>query len=119
MNSQENALGKTVSELISEDTKILKDGTVKGTLHYVEKYTQFSSIEDEQSGNYFPLHLTGAAGKKMTIKKNGVASEDKNNINYDADIILRVPSKDTKFSIEVDGKETLSLNFGQANLEAK
>lgn len=118
MDYASQTLGKDVSDLISEDTIILQDGTVQGTLHYVEKFTQFSSVEDEQAGNYFPIHLD-VTGKKMTLKKNGVAPARTNNIDFDADIVMRVPDADTIFSIEVDGKEVLKLNFKAAVLETK
>ena len=54
MGPEENAYGKTVSEL---QTGISIQGTaISGTLNYVTGYTGFNGLEvDEQSGNYLAL----------------------------------------------------------------
>lgn len=105
-------LGKRVSSLVGSDLKVLKNGSVTGTFKKVTGYTQFSSIEEEQSGYYFPFKLT-QTGTKMTIKKNGVAAEGKENMTFDPDIILRVTKTDT-FTIEVDGSPVVTFNFQKA-----
>ena len=48
----------------------------------------------------------------MSLIKNGIPS--KSNIDFDPEILLRVQKSD-KWSIEVDGKEVISLDFSQAN----
>ena len=53
----------------------------------VTGYTGFSSEEEEQSGHYFPFKLT-KTGKKMSLKKNGVAAEGKENMTFDPEIIF-------------------------------
>ena len=68
--SSQTLLGKQVSELVGDDLKVKKDGSVVGTFHYVPDYTEFSSAPEEQSGYYFPFHLT-KTGSVMTFKKNG------------------------------------------------
>lgn len=109
-------LGKPVSDLVSEDTVILEDGTVKGALHYITGFTAFSSKTEEQTGNYFPLTLAGS-GTTMTLKKNGAVIPDKEDLPFDKEIIFRVPDKSVVFSVDVDGKEAISLNFTKATLE--
>lgn len=49
----------------------------------------------------------------MTLKKNGVAAEGKENIAFDPDIILRVTKGDT-FTVEVDGSAVVTFNFKKA-----
>lgn len=105
-------LGKRVSSLVGSDLKVLKDGSVTGTIKKVTEYTQFSSKPEEQIGYYFPFKLT-QTGTKMTIKKNGVAGEGKENMTFDPDIILRVTKTDT-FTIEVDGSPVVTFNFQKA-----
>ena len=105
-------LGKRVSSLVGSDLKVLKDGSVTGTIKNVTGYTQFSSKPEEQSGYYFPFKLP-QTGTKMTIKKNGVAAEGKENMAFDPDIILRVTKTDT-FTIEVDGSPVVTFNFQKA-----
>lgn len=109
-------LGKTVSDLISADTKIDGSGNVTGTLKHVDNFTDFSSIEEEQSGNYIPLKLT-VTGQKMTLKKNGTASPDKTNIAFDPELIFRVSKQRDTFTVNVDGKDLFTLNFRNATLE--
>lgn len=107
-------LGKSVSELIGTDVKVYADGTVYGTLKNVTEFTEFNEAEpDEQSGYYFPLHLT-QTGEKMTLKKNGVSKAGKLDMDFDADIIFRVDDANTTFTIEVDGAEVVTLNFKNA-----
>lgn len=108
-------LGKQVSELISADTHVLADGSVVGTLNNVTGYTDFSSKVAEQSGHYFPFRLT-QTGTTMTLKKNGTAATNKKNIPFDPEIILRIDSPTTTFTIEVDDVEVVTLNFTQATL---
>ena len=46
--SSQTLLGKQVSELVGDDLKVKKDGSVVGTFHYVPDYTEFSSAPEEQ-----------------------------------------------------------------------
>jgi len=108
-------LGKPVSDMIGTDVQVYADGSVVGTLNYVADFTDFSSNVSEQSGHYFPLHLS-QVGTTMTLKKNGVALADKQNLPFDPDIIFRVDSNDTTFGVEVDGAEVVTLNFKGATL---
>ena len=99
--------------MVGDDLKVLKDGTVEGTFHHVDDFTDFSSEVDEQSGYYFPFKLSGT-GTKMTFKKNEV--ETKKDIPFDPDIIFRVEASDT-FEVIVDGKSVVELNFAKATFE--
>ena len=106
-----------MSELISDDTKILEDGSVVGTLHNVTDYTEFSTLQEEQSGHFFPVHLNVPGAKNMTLSPNGQQPENKKGIKYDPDIVFRVKSKESTLGIYVDGKRIVRLNFKQATLE--
>lgn len=107
-------LGKSISEMVSSDTIITDDGSVVGTIRYIESFPEFSGEKEEQSGNYFPLTLT-KPGATMSLSKNGtVIRED---IPFDKDIILRVTSEDDVFAVEVDDVPVLTLNFKRALLQ--
>ena len=100
--------------MISEDTVVKSNGSVVGTLKYINSFPEFNqSDENEQKGNYFPITLS-ETGSKMTLKKNGVAKEGKSNINFDKDLIFRVGSKTDKFTVEV-----ITLNFENATLQTQ
>lgn len=107
----ESLLGKNVSELIGTDVQVYEDGSVVGTLKNVTDFTEFNKADPaEQSGHYFPFHLT-QTGTKMTLKKNGVAKAGKQNMDFDADIIFRVDDANTTFTVEVDSTEVITLSF--------
>lgn len=110
-------LGKTVNDFIDvKTTKVLEDGTVLGTLNWVEGFTAFNETKlEEQSGYYFPLNLL-VTGTKMTLKRNGVVREDKTDIAFDPELLLRIESSKDTFTIEVDGNTVVTLNFEQAGL---
>lgn len=111
----QSLLGKNVSEMVGDDLSVSKDGAATGTFHHVTGFTDFSSKPEEQEGYYFPFKLA-QTGTLMTIKKNGVAGEGKENMVFDPDIILRV-SKDDTFSIEVDSEPVITLTFSGATFE--
>ena len=105
--------------MISDDTYIDKEGKVHGTLKYVESFPEFNQANPlEQKGNYFPVTLS-ETGNKMTLKKNGVAAENKTDMSFDKDIIILVGSKSDKFTIEVDSREVITLNFEEAELQTQ
>lgn len=99
--------------MVGDDLAVNADGSVVGTFHYVSDYTEFSSTPDEQSGYYFPFHLT-KTGSKMTFKKNGTPT--KQNIPFDADIIFRV-TKDDTFEVLVDDASVVKFTFAGATFE--
>ena len=113
--SSQTLLGKQVSELVGDDLKVKEDGSVVGTFHYVTGYTEFSDVPGEDSGYYFPFHLT-KTGTNMTFKKNG--SPAKQDIPFDADIIFRV-TKDDTFEVLVDENSVVTFNFKDATFDSQ
>ena len=114
--ASQSLYGKSVGEMISADTKVLHDGTVTGTFHYVTGYTGFNSAKtEEQEGYFFPFTLT-RPGSQMTFKKNG--KDSKKNIPWEADNVLRVTAGDT-FAVSVDNEEIVTFNFAKATFEPK
>ena len=111
--SGQTLLGKQVSDLVGDDLAVKADGSVIGTFHYVTGYTEFSSASEEQSGYYFPFHLT-KTGTTMTFKKNG--SPTKEGIAFDPDIVFRV-TKDDTFEVIVDDASVVKFTFTGATFE--
>ena len=103
-----------MSELVGDDLKVYADGSVTGTFHHVTGYSEFSSLPGEDSGYYFPFHLT-KTGSKMTFKKNG--SPTKQDIAFDPDIIFRVTKTDA-FEVLVDNQSVVTFNFSGATFES-
>lgn len=100
-------LGKNGADLVTEDTEILASGKVAGTLIHNTGFTEFSSIEEEQEGYYFPFVLT-KTGTKMEFIKNGVS---KGEINWEANNIFRIESSGDVFEVKVDGETAMKLTF--------
>lgn len=111
--ASQTLLGKQVSDMVGDNLIVLDDGSVQGNFHYVTGYTEFSSVTEEQSGYYFPFHLT-KTGTNMTFKKNG--SPTKEGIPFDPDIVFRV-SKDDTFEVIVDEESVVTFNFDGAVFE--
>lgn len=113
-------LDKLVSAFVKDGGRILDDGTVMATLHYVKGFKEFNErIPAEQNGYYFPCLLNGVTGNKMTLKKNGEVRADKVDMSFDPELLFRVQDKTDTFTIEVDGEELITLNFKQAVLGAE
>ena len=105
---------KTVADLISPDTSIDFLGNVTGTLKYVKGWQEFSTVETEQSGNYFPVHIDDIyKGKKITC------TGSKQTTAEDLDWVLRVEDKESTFTFTCDGKTILTLRFTGATFAPK
>jgi hypothetical protein len=58
--------GKTVNELQSD--VVVGDSEITGTLHYVTGYTGFSSLAEQQKGNYLALKFDFVDGTTATVE---------------------------------------------------
>lgn len=106
-------MSKNVSDLISEDTKIDKDGAVTGTLKYVSGWTDFSSNEDEQDGNFFPVVL-GDKHRDKEITCTGKTTKKATDLEW----VLRVADTSSTFTFSTDEDGTiLTLSFKDATLQ--
>lgn len=112
-NGETELYGKTVDELAS-NLEVQSDGKVTGTLNYVTGYTDFSSNEEEQSGNYFPFSLE-VSGTNMTFKKNGEVSKE--SIPFEKDNVFRITSKTDKFEVLVDNESVITFDFSETKLK--
>lgn len=104
--------------MISDSTSIDKDNKVTGIIKYIGDFKDFSDNPEEQKGNFFPIELT-TTGKKLTLKKNGIAGENKTDMKFDKDIIFRVAQKTDTLTVEVDGKEVGTFSFDNATLQTE
>lgn len=90
---------------------------ISGTLHYVEDYTEFSSLPDEQSGNYLALKVDAPEDSVITVEViNG--SKGPVTLDDDKNIVLLIADEETQ-SVKVTvkkGTETESIIYGLRNL---
>lgn len=64
--SATDLFGKSVDDLQSDIT--IEDNTISGTLKYVTGYTEFSSIAEEQSGNYIALRCKADSADSIYVQ---------------------------------------------------
>ena len=84
-------LGKAVSALQSD--VIIHDKFIKGTLHYITGYTQYSEVEAEQSGNYLALKFDVSDGATTTIQITG---KDPVTLDSSKNAVFRVENKNSQ-----------------------
>lgn len=101
-----------VSDMITDDTKVLKDGTVIGTLKNVPSFPEFGS---PTSGHFFPATL-GSKYDGHSIKCEGSITKTETDTSW----VLYVDetSRTFKFTDETDGStEIVTLKFNKAVLQ--
>ena len=84
-------LGKAVSALQSD--VIVHDKFIKGTLHYITGYTQYSDVEAEQSGNYLALKFDVSDGATTTIQITG---KEPVTLDSSKNAVFRVENKNSQ-----------------------
>ena len=107
-------LGKAVSAL--QEDVIVNDKFIKGTLHYVTGYTQFSNVEAEQSGNFIALKFDVSDGATTTVQLTGQAAQT---LDQNKNCVLRVTNKNTQ-RLKVTttlGDDTITKTYSLAGLE--
>lgn len=96
----EDLFGKTIGDLQSNVT--IKNGSIKGTLKYVDDYTGFSGDTALQSGNYLVIHaeVPNVEGATISVKVT-------NPVTLDADgiAVLRIADKNSQTVTVVASKE--------------
>lgn len=108
MGPEEDAYGKTVSEL---QTGISINGTaISGTLNYVTGYTGFNGLEvGEQSGNYLALKFDSDPWPtKLTVELVG-GTKGPVTLTEDTDefCVFRITSNTTQsIKVSADGHDT-------------
>lgn len=107
-------LGKAVSALQTD--VVVNDKFIKGTLHYVTGYTQYSETEAEQSGNYLALKFDVSDGATTTVQLTGkpVVTLDNNK-----NCVFRIENKNTqKIKVVTTlGDDTITKVFSLAGLD--
>lgn len=103
---------KTIADLVSPDTTVDEYGNVTGTLHKVTGWKDFSNVAAEQTGHYFPIHLSDEyAGEEITVTGKSTKKAS------DQDWILLVKDTTTKFKFEAKGETIFTLDFSGVVLE--
>ena len=107
--------GKTVNTLQSD---VVIDGNdISGTLHYVEDYTEFSSLPEQQSGNYLALKVDAPEDSTITVEVVG-GTKGPVTLDDDKNIVLLIADEDrqsVKVTVE-KGSETETRMYSLKNL---
>ena len=106
-------LGKAVSAL--QEDVMVHDKFIKGTLHYVTGYTQFSETEAEQSGNFIALKFEVSDGSTTTVQLTG---QEAKTLDNNKNCVLRITDKNKqKLKVVTTlGDETITKTFSLAGL---
>ena len=106
-------LNKAVSAL--QENVIVHDKFIKGTLHYVTGYTQFSNVEEEQSGNFLALKFDVSDGATTTVQLTG---QEAKTLDSSKNVVLRITNKNTQRLKVVTtlGDDTITKVYSLANL---
>lgn len=98
--ADEDLFGKVLSDL-QEDIEI-DDGSITGTLKYVDDYTGFSGDQALQSGNYIAIHASvpEVDDATITVKVTNPVVLDEDGI-----AVLRIADKSSQTITVVASKE--------------
>ncbi len=125
--SQTEATGigeKQALDLMANGIKLMADGSVVGTLHYVTEWAEAGEKLGATEGNFCFIQLPKDA-TKMDCLHNGQYIPGKTNVDLQEDkkYIFLVASEDDTYGFDItygEGKkESVTLNFNRATLEAK
>ena len=99
--------GKKVSDLQS-NIKISRDGKLTGISKYVKSYPSFSSIEEEQKGNYLALEIEDAKqGRTVSV---GIDKMTK--LDSDGQIVLILKHGNTKpIKVQVENGPSYEIDL--------
>lgn len=109
--------GKSVSDLQSDI--VIDEDSITGTLNYVTGYTGFSSLEEQQSGNYLALKVDVGEETGVTTTVE-VVGGDKGPVTLDEDmnIVLLIKDSSTQ-DVKVTctkGKEIKTITYDLSGL---
>ena len=85
--SDTDLFGKSVTDLQSDIT--IEDNTISGTLKHVTDYTDFSSIAEEQSGNYIALRCKADSADSVYVQVSG-SENPPVKLDDDGIVVLRI-----------------------------
>lgn len=89
-------LGKSATDLQSDI--VIGEDSITGTLKYVTGYTGFSSVVEEQSGNYLAFHsATNIVADSITIELVNGAMGHPVTLDSDGLAVVRITDKDTQY----------------------
>ena len=94
---------------------MIDDHDISGTLHYVEDYTEFSSLPEQQSGNYLALKVNAPEDSTITVEVVG-GTKGPVTLDEDKNIVLLIADEDTQSVKVTEGTETESRTYSLKNL---
>ena len=117
MGAEENAYGKTVSDL--QTGVSVSDSDITGTLHYVTGYTGFNGTEpSEQEGNYLALKFTPKTWDGiLTVELVGGTKGPVTLSEGDAFCVFRIANNTQSIKVEfTDGDNDYSKTYALTDL---
>ena len=96
-------LGKLASEL--QSNLVVNNGVASGILKYVSDWTEFSSEENKQSGNYIALKVTGAPDDAVVTYKAKDSTYKPTTLDSERNIVILITETNSilEFTISSNG----------------
>ena len=119
-DGQVQVLGLSV-ETLQENVTVI-DNAISGTSKHVESFEQFSSAEEEQSGNYLALYFPEATrGETISVEIKGGEGPHSGKATLDEDGLYVCRLTDNTCTIEVtgEGKDTKTLTLNELELKSQ
>ena len=116
-------LGKTANDL--QSNIVVGETDIQGTLNYVTDYTGFSSVSEDQEGNYLALKIEAKKNDTDIEKVSVTLSDSQSEVFLDADKlhVVRLVNKDQTLTIKAYENEevvaTKEYNLSNLTLGAK
>ena len=105
VTTEELGLGKGASDL-QDGIQVNSNYAVTGTSKYVKEFTGFSSVKDEQQGNYIALKLTTVpAGKDIFVQSKDGTADGFKKLDTDGILVYKLSVTDgnvNPITIKVD-----------------
>ena len=123
VTGETDLLGKKANDLQSDIKVDTADGIkVTGTSNYVTEYTQWSSVKDDQEGNYIALKLSTDSKEAIQFKSVDGTDDGYKTLDSDGILIWRISKGEdgNVKPIEVKvGKDNFTINLSGVTLLPK
>lgn len=94
---------------------------IKGTLNYIEGYTQFNqTVPAEQAGNYLALKFVAEGADSITVEYKGNTTKGPVKLDADGLMVIRVTDKTKNVVVQAKkGSETETQTYTLTGLTLK
>lgn len=109
---EDELYGESLESLVRDTLVVYADGSVEGTLKYIDNYGPGAMPEEVQSGYFAPIHFDGVEGKKLAVRRtSGTPGQDYTTSKLDSVVFRLQDLAETVYDVRLDGKHFMTLTF--------